>query len=71
MSAPSPRDLTSNLQRRQELVKQAMERLEGVHALPTDQQLSLLSDAQAVLSGVLNNDSELSQLGIPGISAET
>lgn len=67
-TSPSPRDLTTGAQRREELVSQVLDSLETIEELSTEQQLAILGEAQAVLTGVLNNDADLSQLSIPGVA---
>ena len=66
-TGPTPRDSAPQAVRRQELVAQVMESLERVDELPTADRIAMLSQAQATLSAVLNNDSDLSQLSIPGV----
>lgn len=44
-----------------------MAAIEGIDDLPLAEQAARLTEAQAVLAGVLNNDPEVSQLGIPGV----
>lgn len=64
---PSPRDLSTGAQRREELVAHVLDSLDNIEELTTGQQLTVLGEAQTVLSGVLNNDADLSQLSIPGV----
>jgi hypothetical protein len=62
----TPMDAAPSVVKRQQLVAQAMESLEGVEELPVEEQLARLSQVQELLSGVLNN-TDVTQLGIPGV----
>lgn len=66
MSA-TPRDAAPSVVRRQEIVQQVLDSLDGVAEVPVGEQVDRLSEAQSVLAAVLNNDSDISQMGIPGI----
>lgn len=62
----TPLDAAPTVVKRQQLVAQAMESLEGVEQAPVEEQLVRLGQVQELLSGVLNN-ADVSQLGIPGV----
>ncbi|MCC2593183.1 hypothetical protein LKO27_07135 [Tessaracoccus sp. OS52] len=66
MNQPTPKDAAPAVERRRELVAEAMANLAEVEQLPTTEQLARLDETQAVLAAVLNNQ-EVSQLGIPGV----
>lgn len=68
MTAPTPRSAAPSDVRRTELVAETMAGLEGIEALPLDQQTAKLSEAQRILAGVLNNDPAVTQLGLPGVA---
>lgn len=67
MTVPTPRSAAPSDVRRAELVEEAMAAIEGIDDLPLAEQAARLMEVQAVLAGVLNNDPEVSQLGIPGV----
>ncbi|WP_180349066.1 hypothetical protein [Tessaracoccus massiliensis] len=54
--------------RRTELVAEAMVGLDSLEELPLEEQTAKLTEAQAVLQAVLNNDPSITQLGIPGVA---
>lgn len=66
MNIPTPRDAAPGTERRQQLVSDAMDALDGVESLPVAEQLVRLQEAQGVLAAVLQN-SDVSQIGIPGV----
>lgn len=68
MSTPTPHDMRTGIQRRQELVSQVMDSLTGIEELSSAEQCAVLDETQQVLSGVLNNEAGLSQAGIPGLA---
>ncbi len=53
--------------RRTELVGEVVAGLEQMDELPLEEQTAKLTEAQAVLQAVLNNEPGVSQLGIPGM----
>lgn len=63
----TPRDAAPSVVRRQEIVTQVLESLEGLVEVPVGEQVDRLSEAQSVLAAVLNNESDISHMGIPGI----
>lgn len=65
---PTPRNAAPNDVRRAELVEEVLTGLERLDELPLEQQTAALSEAQAVLQAVLNNDPGIAQMGIPGVS---
>lgn len=69
MTSATPRDAAPAVERRKELVAEAMGALEDVGELPTREQLTRLDEAQTVLAAVLNNQ-DISQLGIPGVHGQ-
>lgn len=71
MSQPTPLDAAPAVLRRQQLVADAMASLEGLEELSMAEQFARLQEAQTVLSGVLQNSTELSQLGIPGVTGRS
>lgn len=66
--APSPRSAAPSEVRRTELVGEVMAGLAELHDLPLEAQTAKLTEAQAVLQAVLDNDPGVSQLGIPGVA---
>lgn len=70
MTAPTPKDAAPAVERRKELVVEAMAALEGVGDLPTPEQFARLDETQSVLAAVLNNQG-ISQLGIPGVHGQS
>lgn len=67
MNSPTPRDAVPNTQRRQELVEQVLDSLDGVDALPTSARTAALNQAQSTLSAILNNTGDVAQMSIPGV----
>lgn len=67
MMAATPRDAAPTVARRQEVVAQVLETLDGIEELPVGEQVDRLSQAQSTLSAVLNNQTGIPQMGIPGI----
>ncbi len=63
----TPRDAAPSLVRRQEMVEQVLEALEGIGHQPVAEQVERLSEAQSILSAVLNNPTDVPQMGLPGI----
>lgn len=55
-------------QHRKALVEETMASLDGVDALPLDQQSARLAQAQATLAGVLSNDPDVIRPGLPGVA---
>ncbi|HSO68879.1 MAG TPA: hypothetical protein VLQ67_04505 [Arachnia sp.] len=70
MSVPTPRAAAPSDVRRSQVVAGVMASLDGVEELPLDEQTARLTEAQAVLAGVLNNDPGVGQPGIPGVGRE-
>lgn len=66
MNRPTPRDTAPAVERRKELVADAMSTLEDVAGLTTAEQLARLDEVQGVLAAVLDNR-DVGQLGIPGV----
>lgn len=69
MTQPTPLDAAPAVQRRQLLVADAMAGLDDLDELSVPDQFARLQEAATVLSGVLQNSGDLSQLGIPGVAA--
>lgn len=69
MDQPTPRDAAPAVERRRELVAEAMGRVADLAGRPTAEQLARLDEAQSVLAGVLNNEG-VNQLGIPGVHGQ-
>lgn len=67
-ASPTPRQAAPAETRRVELVGEVMAGLDNVDGLPLAEQGAKLAEAEAVLRAVLNNDPNLSQLGIPGVA---
>ncbi len=65
---PTPRSTVPADVRRTELVAEAMVGLDSLEELPLEEQTAKLTEAQAVLQAVLNNDPSITQLGIPGVA---
>lgn len=70
MTSPTPKDATPALERRKQLVADAMASLDGVADLPTPDQLARLDEVQGLLAAVLNNQ-DVNQLGIPGVHGQS
>lgn len=66
MTGPTPKDAAPALERRKELVAEAMAAVAEVGKLSTTEQLARLDEVQGVLAAVLNNQ-DVGQLGIPGV----
>ncbi|MBB1484955.1 hypothetical protein H5392_13920 [Tessaracoccus sp. MC1865] len=64
----TPRSAAPAEVRRVELVGEVMAGLESLDDLPFEEQTAKLTEAQSVLQAVLNNDPNLTQLGIPGVA---
>ena len=64
---PTPRSAVPADVRRAELVAEAMGGLDSLEEFPLEEQTAKLTEAQAVLQAVLNNDPSITQLGIPGV----
>ncbi|TRY16645.1 hypothetical protein FOJ82_15805 [Tessaracoccus rhinocerotis] len=69
MTSPTPRDAAPAVERRKELVAEAMSGLDGVGEADTAEQLARLDEAQTILAAVLNNQ-DVNQLGIPGVHGQ-
>lgn len=67
MNTPTPRSAAPSDVRRLQLVDEVLSGLDGVESASLDEQVERLGDAQAVLSGILNNDPGVVQPGIPGV----
>lgn len=65
---PTPRSAVPADVRRAELVAEAMGGLDSLEEFPLEEQTAKLTEAQAVLQAVLNNDPSITQLGIPGVA---
>lgn len=65
--APTPRSAAPSDVRRTELVGEVVAGLEQMDELSLEEQTAKLTEAQAVLQAVLNNEPGVSQLGIPGM----
>lgn len=63
--APTPRDAAPAVERRKELVAEAMARTEDLDGMSTAEQLARLDEVATLLAGVLHNS--VNQLGIPGV----
>ena len=65
---PTPRSAVPADVRRAELVAEAMGGLDSLEEFPLEERTAKLTEAQAVLQAVLNNDPSITQLGIPGVA---
>lgn len=70
MTIPSPRDAAPDLERRKQLVADVLTSLEDCESADLAQQQAIFTEAQTVLSGLLQSGNDISQLGIPGISGQ-
>lgn len=70
MSVRTPRLAAPSDVRRSQVVADVMAGLGGVEELPLADQIARLTEAQAVLAGVLDDDPGVGQPGIPGVGRE-
>lgn len=70
MSLRTPRPAAPSDVRRSQVVANVMASLEGVAELPLEDRIARLTEAQAVLAGVLDDDPGVGQPGIPGVGRE-
>ncbi len=68
---PTPGTAAPSGVRRQRAVQDAMASVEDVGELSVAEQLQRLDEAQQVLAAVLQNSSDITQPGIPGVTPPT